>query len=77
MNWGTVAIGVLMMGYGAWSGYARFRTPEKFAKLDPMKKAYGEKAGTIVHVVGYTLLPMLLGAVIVITGIRGGAIFGG
>jgi len=71
MNIVTVLLGVAALGYGAYTAWARRAKPEQFGKLEPMKKLWGEKAGPIVHVVGYTVIPIILGAVLVILGLQG------
>jgi len=40
-----------------------------------MKKFRGEKAGMAIHVVAYTVIPILFGIVLIITGLQGGSIF--
>ena len=40
-----------------------------------MKKFWGETGGLIVHVVGYTVVPIVVGIVLVLSGLRGGSLF--
>jgi len=77
MNWGSVALGAVMIGYGIWTGFQRPRAPEKFEKLQAMKEFYGAKRGTIIHVIGYTVLPIIFGIVFLVAGIRDAPLFGG
>ncbi len=49
---------------------------QRIGKLEAMKKFWGEKAGLAVHVIGYTLVPMIVGISFVIAGIKGVALFG-
>ncbi len=58
----NLLIGSFMLLYGIFSVYLRFAHPEKFGKLGPMKERFGERVGTIIHVVGYTLVPLVCGS---------------
>lgn len=60
-------LGVLALGFGLYTMYVRATSPNKLGKLDAMKKQWGEQAGTIVHVVGYTVLPIIVGLVLIVT----------
>lgn len=64
MNWNLV-FGILALGYGLFSIYVGLTTPEKFTKLAAMKAQWGETAGTVVHVIGYTVAPILFGIVLI------------
>ena len=39
---------------------------EKFGKLEPMKKFFGEKMGKVVHILGYVLLPIIIGVTLLV-----------
>lgn len=73
MNLVSILVGVAAVAFGAYTAWARVRTPEHFKKLQPMKELWGERAGVIVHFAGYTLMPILLGLYIIYTGLRGGS----
>jgi hypothetical protein len=75
MNPVTVVIGILAIGFGAYTAWARVKKPEQLKKLEPMKKFWGEKAGVAIHFVAYTAIPVLFGIVIVIKGLNGGSFF--
>ena len=53
----------------------RFVAPDSkmFSKLGPMKERFGDTAGTAIHVISYTVLPLLLGSVLLATSLLGGA----
>jgi hypothetical protein len=72
----TVGVGALAIGFGAYTGWARFAKPEQFAKLEAMKKQWGEKAGLAVHFVAYTALPIVFGILLVMQGMNGQPLFG-
>ena len=75
MNPITVAIGCLALCYGIFTAIWRAKHPEKFAKLEPMKRFWGERGGVVVHVIGYTVLPIVFGIVLIVSGVRGAALF--
>ncbi len=71
----TIVIGFCFFGYGIFSGIMRVTKPEYFKKLEPMRRAYGEKAGSVVHFIGYVLIPIVFGIFLVVSGITGKKIF--
>ena len=75
MNPLSIVIGAAAILYGIYTLYARIKTPEKFAKLEAMKKAYGKTAGNAIHFVSYTLIPMGVGITFIVLGILGISIF--
>jgi hypothetical protein len=75
MNVITILVGVAAVVYGGYTAWARRKTPEKFRKLGPMKEFWGERAGLTIHFLGYTVVPIVLGAALVVHGLRGGSLF--
>ncbi len=75
MNWITIAVGTLAAAYGGYTIWARRKKPEQFGKLAAMKERWGEKPGTAMHVISYTVLPIVLGLILVIRGVLGGSIY--
>jgi hypothetical protein len=75
MNPMTVFIGVAATGYGIYTAWARQAKPEQFKKLGPMKEAWGEKGGFMLHVVGYTVMPIIVGLGLIMKGMQGGSFF--
>jgi len=67
-----LVFGLLAVGYGLYTLYARSATPEKFAKLEAMKEQFGEQGGNIVHLVAYSVAPILVGLVLIGTALLGG-----
>lgn len=57
-------LGSVMIMFGLYTLIARQVAPQQFAKLEPMKEKFGQKGGLAVHVIGYTLLPIIGGSVI-------------
>lgn len=60
----NLILGIFALGYGLYTTSMRvankFQTSEK---LTQMKIKFGEKAGNIIHLVFYTVLPLALGIV--------------
>ncbi len=62
-------IGGVFLGLGLVTLIGRFMAPDShmmFSKLQPMKDYWGEGRGTALHVVAYTVLPIVVGAVLVL-----------
>lgn len=70
-----ILIGAAAIIFGIYTTYIRATNPAKLGKLEAMKKQWGEGAGTVIHVVAYTVIPIVFGIIMIIFGIRGGALF--
>lgn len=58
----TVILGVLLVAYGLLTIYLRVcRQSAGLGKLEKMKELYGERLGKAIHIISYTVLPILLG----------------
>lgn len=75
MNIVTVIVVFCFFGYGIFSGIMRVKKPEYFKKLEPMKRAYGAKAGNVVHFIGYVVIPIVFGIVLMVSGLTGKKLF--
>lgn len=71
MNWITFGVGVLSGLYGIYTIYMRFHSPDKFGKLEAMQQSYGQGVGTLIHIVSYTVMPLIFGALMIAAGLRG------
>jgi hypothetical protein len=76
MNPVTVLIGVAALGFGIYTAYVRATNPAKLGKLEAMKKQWGEGAGKAVHLVAYTIVPIIFGIIMILAGISGVSFFG-
>ena len=74
MNTMTVLIGVLATLFGAATVVLRHTHPQWFKKLGPMKAAWGAIPGYVVHFIGYSLVPLVLGISMIIHGMNGGSL---
>jgi hypothetical protein len=75
MDFTTMLVGVALVAYGLVTTWIRRTAPNKFRKLGPMKEFWGERGGFWIHVVGYSLLPIILGIILIFRGTRGLSIF--
>ncbi len=75
MNVMTVVIGVAALLFGATTLFLRAKDPSKFRKLQPMQERFGKTAGTVVHTVAYSLVPMGAGITFLVAGLNGVALF--
>ena len=65
----NIFLGGLMVVYGIVTLVLRQVAPHRFWKLEVMKKKWGERAGVVIHVLGYTVLPLVVGAVFLVRGL--------
>jgi hypothetical protein len=54
-------LGGLLVAFGVYSIFARFFAPHHLGKLEPMRKMWGERGGLAMHIVAYTVLPLVAG----------------
>jgi hypothetical protein len=71
----TVGIGVAAIAYGVFTLVARVKKPEMFRKLQPMKERWGPRAGLAVHIIGYSVVPIVFGVMSVLSGLAGKSLF--
>ena len=71
MDYPTIGIGVFALLYGIFTLTVRMKNPEKLGKLVAMKEKFGDKNGTLLHVIGYTIMPVVVGMVFIISGLNG------
>ncbi len=60
----NLLIGALALLFGVVTLVGRFVAPDSrmFSKLAPMKERFGDTAGTAIHVLAYTIMPILVGS---------------
>jgi hypothetical protein len=71
----TVLVGVAAVVYGVYTAWARRAKPEQFKKLDAMTRMWGHRGGLALHVVGYTVVPIVIGMMLILGGLRGTSLF--
>jgi hypothetical protein len=63
-------LGVLAIVYGLYSYYQRKVAPEKIEKLQSMIERNGEKMANNIHLIGYTILPIFAGVLLLLAEFR-------
>ena len=75
MNIPTVVIGIAALLFGIYTMYVRSTNPDKFGKLKAMKAHFGKKGGALLHLVIYSIIPIIFGIIILFTGFMGVSFF--
>ena len=68
MNFNLI-LGGFMVVYGIVTLCLRTFAPSRSWKLEIMQKKWGEQRGLMIHVVSYTVFPIVLGAILIIRGL--------
>ncbi|MBN2442302.1 MAG: hypothetical protein JXJ04_13190 [Spirochaetales bacterium] len=71
MNIWKMTIGFIVFGYGIFTLIVRIINPAQFRKLKALQMTMGKKTGMIIHIIGYTILPLIFGGVFMFAGIFG------
>lgn len=66
MNFVLLGIGIAAISFGCYSVYARKAHPEKLGKLQAMKLKWGEDKGELLHLIGYTISPIIVGVMFIL-----------
>jgi hypothetical protein len=75
MNFFTIAIGVAAVLYSAYTLYLRASKPESFSKLAAMQDKFGKSAGYTLHLIAYSVVPLIFGVIMLFVGSKGGSVF--
>ena len=54
-------IGVFALGFGVVTLVLRFVKPDALGKQKAMRAKFGDGPGTAIHVIAYTILPIVVG----------------
>jgi hypothetical protein len=71
MDFVTIGLGSFVGLYGLYMMALRLKNPNKLGKLEAMREKFGSGVGTAIHLVAYTVLPVILGVMLIIAGSRG------
>ncbi len=63
-------IGAGAILYGLYTLVTRQVTPQKMTKLQSLKQSHGEKMGLSIHIIGYTVVPIVAGALMLLAHFR-------
>ena len=75
MNPVTLGLGVMAVLYGVYTLYVRASNPEKFGKLTAMQERFGKKPGYTIHLIAYSIGPLVFGAIMIFAGKNGYSLF--
>ena len=67
MNYTFIFIGILAVLYGIYTIIVRIKNPQKLTKLTEMKKRMDNKRATIIHTIFYSVFPIIVGIVFIIS----------
>jgi hypothetical protein len=70
MNYVTIGMGTVAVLYGILTMILRIKSPEKFGKLEAMKKRFGSTMGLVIHIFAYSVLPILFGLFSIFVGMN-------
>jgi len=59
-----IIFGFLAICFGIYILMMRRKSPEKFGKLKAMKEYWGDEKGTTIHIIGYTIIPIVAGLIL-------------
>lgn len=63
----NIFIGLIAIVFGIFTLSMRLKgKTEKMSKLEGMRKLFGDKAANIIHLLGYSILPIFLGLALII-----------
>ncbi len=63
----TLIFGIIALLFGLLTIYLRiFKNSKGLGKLETMKETYGEKLGLAIHIISYTVVPIVVGIVLIV-----------
>ena len=75
MNIPSVVIGIAALLFGVYTMYVRSTNPDKFGKLKAMQAHFGKKRGALIHLVIYSIIPVIFGIIMLFAGFMGVSFF--
>jgi len=75
MNILTVVIGIAALLFGIYTMYVRSTNPDKFGKLKAIQAHFGKKGGALLHLVIYSIIPIIFGIIMLFAGFMGISFF--
>lgn len=67
----NLILGAGLILYGLYMLIARQIAPEKIKKLQSLKQSHSEKMAMSIHIIGYTVVPIVAGALMILAHFRG------
>lgn len=75
MNTVTMVVGAAVFAFGLYITILRRISPQKLSRLRSLKDLFGEKNGNTIHLLAYSVAPLLAGAFFLFAGSRGVSLF--
>ena len=67
----TIGIGLAVMLFGLYMAVARVRKPEILCKREALQELFGNDMGNLIHLGTYVIIPLIAGAVFIVSGMQG------
>ena len=67
----TIGIGVVILWFGLFTSMLRQKSPEKLKTLEAMKQKLGDKPGQFLHILAYSIIPIVFGVYLLLSGLNG------
>lgn len=68
MDLATMGIGGIICLSGVYTMTMRTRSPEKYGKLKALKDKYGDSTGLAIHIMAFTVAPIVMGIMLSFAG---------
>jgi hypothetical protein len=75
MNTITIILGAAVFAFGLYNTILRRTGPQKLSRLQSLKDLFGEQAGDRVHLLTYSITPLVAGALFIFAGSQGVSLF--
>ncbi len=75
MNWTTLGLGIFCTAIGISATYLRLFNSTKLAKMEAINRLLGNKVSAFLHITAYSVLPTVIGVILIMRGVKGIAVF--
>jgi hypothetical protein len=75
MNTTTLIIGAAVFLFGVYMTILRYTRPQGLKKQEALKDLFGDKTGNLIHMITYSILPLVAGGIFLLAGVKGVSLF--
>ncbi|MCP4132338.1 MAG: hypothetical protein GY754_15305 [bacterium] len=75
MDYIILACGIFALCYGFYTVILRIANPGSFDKLESMQKTWGRIGGQMVHILSYSVAPIITGLTFIYLSLSGALVF--
>jgi len=75
MNTTTLIIGAAVLLFGVYMTIMRYTRPQGLKKLEALKDLFGDKTGNLIHMLAYSIMPLMAGGIFLLAGVKGISLF--